>query len=305
MSDLLFRQEVFEARSAQSLGTILLMRPISMHLAAWVPVMLTAALCIFLTSCEYTAKVRVSGQIVPADGAVKAVAPQFGRIAACHVREGMQVLAGQLLYELSSERTSGNHNVDARISAVLIEKQKLLDQEQLLATEQLRRRAEALNERHRLTDSGIARLEQEIILQRKRADSASQILARYRSLRADGYVSEMQVMQHESDQDEQLARLQILERSKLDSLRDRGQTASELEQLRSQIDISNLQSRRTRAELDREAAEQSARSRFQVLAPKSGKVTTLSAVVGESVVARIESVKKTSVCTTTKVNSSK
>ena len=145
MSDLLFRQEIFEARASQSLGNILLMRPIAMHLATWVSVALTAALCVFLTTAEYTAKVRVSGQIVPATGVVKAVAPQFGRVLARHVSEGMQVAAGQLLYELSSERNSGNHNVDALISAGLVEKQRLLHQEQLLVAEQLRRRAQALN----------------------------------------------------------------------------------------------------------------------------------------------------------------
>ena len=136
-----------------------------------------------------------------------------------------------------------------------------------------------------MTDAGIVRLEEEISLQRQRGDSASRMLARYRALRADGYVSEMKVMQYESEQGEQLARLQVLERSKLESLRDRGQTASELEQVRSQIEIGNLQSRRNHAQLDHEAVEQSARSRFQVLAPKSGIVTTLNAVVGESVAA--------------------
>lgn len=284
MSDLLFRQEIFEARASQPLGNIVLMRPVPMHLAAWVSVALTLALCVFLSTAEYTAKVRVSGQIMPAGGAVKVVAPQFGRVFACHVSEGMQVVAGQLLYDLSSERNSGNQNVDALISAGLVEKQRLLHQEQLLATEQLRRRAEALNERHTLTDAGIVRLEEEISLQRQRADSAGRILARYRSLRAEGYVSEMQLMQYESDQGEQLARLQTLERSKLDSLRDRGQTASELEQLRSQIEIGNLQSRRNHAQLEQEAVEQSARSRFQVLAPTSGIITTLNALAGESVV---------------------
>ena len=285
MSELLFRREIFEARASQSLGNILLMRPVPMHLAAWISAALTIALCTFLITADYTAKVRVSGQIVPAAGAIKAVAPQFGRVFACHVREGMQVVAGQLLYELSSERNSGNQNVDAVITAGLIEKKRLLHQEQVLATDQLRRRAESLNERSTLTDFGITRLEEEIALQRQRADSAGRMLARYRSLRAEGYVSEMQVAQYESDQGEQLARLQTLERSKLDSLRDRGQTASELEQLRSQIEIGNLQSRRNHAQLEQEAVEQSARSRFQVLAPTSGIVTTLNALVGESVVA--------------------
>jgi membrane fusion protein len=96
-------------------------------------------------------------------------------------------------------------------------------------------------------------------------------------------VSELQLIQHESEQSEQLGRLQTLERAKLEAMRDLGQIDSDVAQLRSQISIGNLQSRRARADLDHEAAEQSVRSRIQVLAPASGRITALSSVMGESV----------------------
>ncbi|GJJ03881.1 toxin secretion, membrane fusion protein [Duganella rhizosphaerae] len=220
---------------------------------------------------------------MPIGGLIKAVTPQFGRVVACHVREGSKVVAGQVIYELSSERNSENRNIDTGIAVVFAEKYKLLEKEKSLLVEQLAEREKALNERRRLIDAGLIRFEQEISLQKQRVAIAAQVMTRYRSLRNEGYVSELQILQHESEQSEQFARLQALERAKLESQRDLEQTKSEAEQLRSQIAINNLQILRTQAVLDHESAEQLAHSRIQVVAPTSGTVTSLTAVVGESV----------------------
>ncbi|WP_373988172.1 HlyD family secretion protein [Duganella sp. BuS-21] len=279
----LFREEVLSEHGGRPYGSIVLSRPMPMLLAAWVAMLLTLAFCLFLSMGEYTPKVRVTGQIVPVGGAIKAVAPQFGRIVAAHVDEGALVTAGQVIYELSSERNTENRNIDARINAALAEKQKLLDQEQSLQLEQLTRREQALGERRRLSQAGMVRFQEEISLQQQRVATAAKVLARYRSLREEGFVSELQLTQYESEESEQLGRLQALERAKLDALRDLGEIGAEMEQLRSQIGIASLQSRRVRTELDHEVAEQWARARIQVLAPASGRITALSAVMGESV----------------------
>jgi hypothetical protein len=87
------------------------------------------------------------------------------------------------------------------------------------------------------------RFVQEISAQ-QRVATANKVLARYRSLREHGYVSELQLIQYESEQSEQLGRLQALERAKLEALRDLGQIDADIGLLRSQIVIGNLQSRR-------------------------------------------------------------
>jgi membrane fusion protein len=102
MSALLFREEVFTARATQMIGSIVLMRPIPIRLAAWLSSVLTVATIIFLVVGEYTPKVRVTGKLVPKAGLIKVIAPQFGRVVACHVHEGSVVEAGQVIYELSS-----------------------------------------------------------------------------------------------------------------------------------------------------------------------------------------------------------
>ncbi|MBV6324445.1 HlyD family efflux transporter periplasmic adaptor subunit [Duganella violaceipulchra] len=283
MSSMLFREEVLAAQTRQSLGAIVLMQPLSMRCAAWTSVFLVAALGFFLVTSEYAPRVRVSGHIRPIGGLIKAVTPQFGRVVVCHVREGSKVAAGQVIYELSSERNSENRNIDSGITAVFAEKYRLLEREQSLQVEQWAGRERALSERLQFIAAGLIRFEQEISLQKQRVAIAAQVVTRYRSLRDAGYVSELQIMQHESEQSEQFARLQALERAKLESQRDLAQTRSEVEQLHSQIAINNLQILRARAMLDHESAEQLAHSRIQVVAPASGMVTSLTAVVGESV----------------------
>ncbi|MYM66286.1 HlyD family efflux transporter periplasmic adaptor subunit [Pseudoduganella sp. FT55W] len=281
--DQLFREEILRAHGASPFGSIILMRPVPILLAAWIAILLSVALCLFLILGKYTPKVRVTGQIVPVGGAIRAVAPQFGRIVTAHVHEGAAVTIGQVIYELSSERNTENRNIDTRINAALVEKQKLLDQEQLMQVAQLTRLEQALGERRRLSQAGLTRFDQEILLQQNRVANITKVLARYRSLREEGFVSELQLIQYESEQGEQLGRLQTLERAKLDALRDLRQIDADTEQLRSQIVIGNLQARRARSDLEHEVAEQSARARIQVLAPATGRITALSAVMGESV----------------------
>lgn len=281
----LFRPEALAARGSQWAGAIVLSRPVPMRLAAGIALGLTLALGCYLVLGEYTRKVRVAGRIVPAAGALKAVAPQFGRIVARQVQDGDSVQAGQVLYELSSERAGESGGIDARIDASLAARRDLLAQERALQTEQLQQHARALQTRHQLIAAEIARLEQEIALQQTRIAGAEKTLARYRALREQGFVSEFQLTQYENDRSDQLGRSQALERAKLTATRDLLQTQADTDQITGQIRLNAAQTERTLASLEQEAAEHQGRSRIQVLAPAAGTVTALAAEPGQAVAA--------------------
>ncbi|NHZ65625.1 hypothetical protein [Massilia genomosp. 1] len=91
------RIEVIEARRSRKGGAIVLARPVPMKVAAACGGVIVLALALLLVFGECSSKVRVKGQLVYAGGAIKAVAPQFGRIVARHVQEGEAVRAGQVL----------------------------------------------------------------------------------------------------------------------------------------------------------------------------------------------------------------
>jgi membrane fusion protein len=108
------RRAVLEARGQRHLSTIVLPCPKLAKRAAWIAAATLATLGLVLGCCEYTRKVHVAGTVEPSAGAIRVVAPQFGRIVAQHVRNGEAVKAGQVLFDISGERS-----VDGRISASL------------------------------------------------------------------------------------------------------------------------------------------------------------------------------------------
>jgi membrane fusion protein len=254
-----------------------------MYVAAVVSIAITIALVCYLCIGEYTRKVRVTGQLVPTAGTIKAVAPQFGRVFSRRVQDGDVVKAGQVLYELTSERDAQGGGIDNRIDASLVARRELLTQERVLQTQQLQQHQHMLETRRQLIEAELARVEQEIVLQQQRADSAAKTLARYKSLREQGFVSEFQLTQYENDYNDQLAHRQTLERAKLASTRDLLQAKEEADQVSGQIRLNSAQTDGTLASLDQETAEHQGRSRIQVLASAAGTVTALAAEPGQAV----------------------
>ena len=117
MTSQLFRIEAINARNTSWAGAIILLQPVPIKLAAVISAFLVAAVCAYMFTAEYTRKIRVTGQIVAARGAVKTVSPQFARIVSRHVEEGQVVTAGQVMFEMASDRKSENTDVDSTIDA--------------------------------------------------------------------------------------------------------------------------------------------------------------------------------------------
>ncbi|MEC5162480.1 MULTISPECIES: HlyD family efflux transporter periplasmic adaptor subunit [unclassified Janthinobacterium] len=283
----LFRKEVIAAKTTQSAGAILLIRPVSMRLAAGLAAIMTMALSFYLAYGEYTRKVVIAGQIVPSAGAIKVVSPQFGRIDERKVHEGDVVIKGQVLYDLTAERSNINGGIESRIDVSLASRRALLIEEQFLQDQQLKQREKSLKIRQNLIAAEMERTEQELLLQTNHILNAEKILKRYMTLRQQGFVSELQFSQIENDHNEQLARRLTLERSSLASNRDLLQAQVDARETNSQIHLNETQTARNIATLDQEVAEHQGRSGNQILAPAAGVVTALAFYPGQSVPAGV------------------
>src|SRR4051812_14638536 len=102
----LFRPDVLREQQTQWLGPGLL-RPAPMHRWFAATGACTVALVIaVLFAGSYTKKARVAGYLVPAQGMVRVIAPRAGVATSILVREGEQVVQGQVLVSLSSEERS-------------------------------------------------------------------------------------------------------------------------------------------------------------------------------------------------------
>ncbi|HZP16905.1 MAG TPA: biotin/lipoyl-binding protein, partial [Terriglobales bacterium] len=150
----LFRPEVFKRYGHEAYGEIILIRPVGLTLLVCLVIAMILAVLTFLICGHYTNKARVSGVLLPDQGLIKLYAPQASRIASCHVREGQQVKKGDVLFELSSERSSlalGSTETEIRLG-LLDRRQSLLQQRAdtlqlgLQQEAQLRRRLEMIHQ---------------------------------------------------------------------------------------------------------------------------------------------------------------
>ncbi|MGZ8338931.1 MAG: HlyD family secretion protein [Telluria sp.] len=282
MTPQLFRAEVLLTKNSRFAGEILLAQPVLMKCAAITSVLLVLLFAIFVLEAEYTRKVRVTGQLVAAMGAVKVVAPRAGQISARRVSEGQFVRAGEVLYEFSSERNAENVGLDSRIYESLAKRRKLLFSEREVQETQIRDRAILIRKNQISLQLEIGRIDQELALQMKRVQEAELNVARYKELKVRGYISEVQLNQQESESGERLARWHSLERSKVIVLREAEQSAVELRQVEGQAALEEIQHARALSVLDQETMEHRGASRFQVVAPITGIITAVTGQTGES-----------------------
>ncbi|MDQ1833793.1 HlyD family efflux transporter periplasmic adaptor subunit [Massilia scottii] len=277
------RVEVIEARRSRKGGAIVLARPVPMKVAAACGGAIVLALALLLAFGEYSSKVRVTGQLVYAGGAIKAVAPQFGRIVARHVREGETVKAGQVLFDLSAERIGGAGSIDARISSSLAMRREQIVQRREATLQQLALRAAALADQERLVKSGIAAHLGGIAIGDELVKSAQASVDRNSTLAYQGFVSVAGLAQHRNTLNIERARRNALTVNLGNARASLLQVQSERASLAAREKIAMTEAEQSLAAIEQEAAEHEGRRTLRVTAPAAGAITALGYDVGQSV----------------------
>jgi membrane fusion protein len=211
----LFRSEVTAAHSQQWLGAIRLAQPISGWLVAGVAVVVTSALVSFITFGNVTKKARVTGVTLPIGGSLSVVAPNTGLLVKSMIAEGQQVQAGQVLFELSTERQGDQGEITALVAQQLATRQHSLEAEGRLRLAQYQDKKQSLTERISNLQTEAAQLEQEIVLTQRRQALALETLSKFQTLQTNGYVSGAQTQQKQEDSIDIATRLSNLQRNKL------------------------------------------------------------------------------------------
>lgn len=272
------RREVLEARGQRHISTIVLPCPKSAKLAAGVAAATLVTLCIVLGCCDYTRKVHVTGTVEPSAGAIRVVAPQFGRIVAQHVRDGAPVKAGQVLFHISGERS-----VDGRISAALDTRRTELRQRLDLTTGQLAERGAALATQQHMTEAEVATHRGAIAIEDEQIRSARANVQRYDKLRRQGFVAAAQVEQFKSALNIELAKRNAFSLNLSAATRTLAQLQQDAAANAGQLKLARSESRQALAALDQEAAEHDGRLTMRVTAPAAGSATAIPYKPGQSV----------------------
>ena len=279
----LFRPEVLENRQRDWLGSIQLIRPVSLGLLTAFVVATALAVASYLVLGEYTRKARVSGYLVPDQGVIRLMSPQAATLLEAHAVEGATVRRGDVLFVLSVGQSTLSGDTQAAVrSSLALREQSLqgaarqrgaLEQTQLAA---LDRQIEDMRRE-------LGSMAAEADLQRERLTLAQQAQARLESLRNDNFVSSAQVQTKAEEVLGLKAQMQALERQRSAHLREITALQAQRRELPMRVQAQQGEIDRDLAALAQQAAENEARQRIVVRAPQDGVVTGVLAQVGQTV----------------------
>ena len=287
---MLFRLEALEAQRERARGAVLVTRPLSFSVLTVGAVVAAIALVVFFTFGEYTKRNRIVGFTQPDKGAIKLIAPAAGIVTERRVKEGERVAAGQILFVVSGERIAaagaseataqGSHA--AAIAQLKLRKRSLQDEEGQQAR-LVQKEQQQLEKR--LADIGLemSQLDREIGTQKRRVQLATDKYRRFADLQKENFVSAAAVSERQEEIIEQQGRMQALERSRLQLVRESSQVASELAQIPLKADRERGQLQRDVSALDQDLALAEAQRQMVITAPAPGVVTGILAEPGQTV----------------------
>ena len=283
----LFRSEVLTHRERDWLGSIQLIRPVSLGVLTAFAVLVAVAVGAYLSLGEYTRKARVSGYLVPDRGVIRLVAPQTATVVESHVDEGRSVRRGDVLFVLAVGQATLSGDTQAAVQDSIASRTLSLQgaarQRSLLEQNQLAAIDRQVAEMQREFDS----MKIETDLQRQRLLLAEQAQAQYESLRNDNFVSSAQVRTKAEEVLNVKAQLQGLERQRGARLRELAALQAQRRQLPLQAQGAQGAIDRDLAALAQQAAETEARQRIVVRAPQDGVVTGVLAAPGQTVTSAV------------------
>lgn len=279
----LFRPEVLDSRRRGWLGSIQLIRPVSL---AWLTCLVLGAACLvaaYLTLGEYTRKARVAGFLTPDHGLIRLMAPQVATVLESNASEGRSVKRGDVLFVLAVGQATLRGDTQEAVQASLAARKRSLEDSarQRIALEQAQ--AQALSRQADDMRRELASIGGEIDLQRQRLALAQQAQARLESLRGENFVSSAQVQAKSEEMLGVRAQIQALERQRSTHLREIGVLESQRREVPMRGRSAQGEIERDLATIAQQSAESEARRRIVVLAPQDGVLTGVLAEAGATV----------------------
>ena len=279
-----FREEVGREQARSSMGSIVLIRPLSFALLTAAALALAAVVFAYLVLAEYAKKAPLAGTLVPASGAIRVVAQQAGLVRDRRVREGEKVAAGEALLRLVDARaTPGDGLVGSATVALAARRiaQVRLQRDETRAAS--RAEQAAIAGRIAGLEAELLELGGEIEAVASRETLARRSLARLEELGRRGFASPAQHQQKEEEALDLRSRRHASARARLALEREiAGLRAAAAEtRARSLAQLSALDGQV--AALDQERIERRAQAEAVVNAPAAGTVAAILVEPGQVV----------------------
>ncbi|CAM3969209.1 HlyD family secretion protein [Bordetella muralis] len=278
----MFRKAALDATTSHPLGTVIALRPLSTSLLVGLFAIFGLSLVLFFCFGSYTKRVKVYGQLIPANGLVKVYAPQTGVIIAKHVAEGAVVHKGDQLLTISSERyTQTGTATQETISSRMQRRLDLLQHERDKLDTIHREESATLAHTIATLSQTLDRIDKQIWLQRKRVALAQDSSHRYEMLSSESYVSRDQLQEKQAIYLEQQTRLADLTQQRAETVKELTRHESEQRTLPLRQQAAATQIEREILAITQDLAESEAKRHLVILAPETGQVSSLLAEIGQ------------------------
>ena len=277
----LFRQEALTTQHQTWLGSIQLIRPLSLSLLTTLAVTMAVGVVLFLGWGQYTRKAQVVGVLVPERGVLRLHAPQTGTVVETHAIEGQRVQQGDVLFVLSVGRSTEQGDTQAAVQAGLSTRQQSLQQASRQRLALMDAQKTNLERQQRDIQRELVQIDAEADLQRQRLALAQEALDRQKGLLAQNFISTAQVQAKAEEVLAVRAQQQALERQRVGKQREVSALQAQLTALPLQTEAATGEIERDLAQLAQEAAEVAARQRVVVRAPQAGVVSGVTVQAGQ------------------------
>jgi membrane fusion protein len=277
---MLFRKEALAGQQQAWLGSIQLLRPLSLKLLTAVAVGSVVLIVAFLCTAQYTRKARVSGYLVPDRGVLRITSPQVATVLARQVSEGQSVKAGDVLFVLSLDAAS---NAGEGVAQSLAQREASLNEASAQRRRLVRQQDESLRARIATLRRESAAAETEAQAYQERLRLLREDLVKHESLRQQGFYSDALLQNKRQELLLAQAQAQTLARERESLQRDLLALQAEAQELPLRAEVQQGEIARDLASLKALGLETEAKRRLVLRAPSDGIVATIQAEPGQPV----------------------
>ena len=279
----LFRPESIQGQQQAWLGSIQLIRPVSLAVLTTGALLAVVLVGTLLVEARYTRKAHIAGYLVPDKGVLRVASPQSGTVLERRVSEGQTVAQGDVLFVLSTDRATLGADTQATVQNQLGERERSLQAaaRQQTILEQAQR--SGLDKQIDALRREMAQLDVEAELQNQRLSLAQQAQARVEALRADNFISQAQVQARSEEVLNVKAQIQAVARQRVAKQREVEALDAQRRELPLRGQSQQGEIGRDLARLAQEVAENEARRQVVIRAPQGGVITAVLGEVGQTV----------------------
>ena len=275
--------QAVEHVGSRQYGTVILARSLSHRFLTLFFMSVALAIVAFFAFFSTTRKAQCQGVLMPTSGVVRIVPTQVGVVTAIRVKEGQMVKAGDVLFVLSSERSSSSTgSTQKAVSSLLQSRRDSYASELNQSGLQSRQRMAAAQRRANDLKLEIGRLGDQIGMQQTRVSLAEQAYHRFEELQKTNFLSSAQLQDKQAELLDQRQRLADIRRSVSAGNRDLATAEAELRdlQVQGQREVAGIE--RNISALEQDLTESEARREVLVRAPQAGMVTAITGDLGQT-----------------------